>query len=599
MALMEQMREMTKTVLIILVLAFVGTIIFDWGMNVTGLKHKQGVIAEINGQEISVDQFWRSYQQELENYRKQYGTEPSDATQEYLRNQVWDALVRDILVQQEIQKRGLKAYDEEIFHYIVNDPPEIIKQDSNFVTNGQFDRAKYEAALRNPQADRFWKSVEDYLRTILPFQKFQDEFASTVFVTESEVRDEYLKRNQKAKVEYLFISAERFANAQIEVSDDEIRNYYEEHKDAYKEPEKRKIEYVLYSKMPTKKDSAEVEQLARDLLTRAKSGEDFAELAKTYSADNSASRGGDLGYFKRGTMVKPFEEAAFNAKVGEIVGPVKTQYGIHIIKVTGRKKEKGERMVRASHILLRYEAMPSTIEAARDSAGYFAAVAKEEGWENAVESEKVKLQTSTFFPEGSGFVPGIGVERQVSRFVFRNKIGDISDPIETSRGFVVVRIVDRKKARTKSLDEVRAQIEAAIKKEKQKALAGELAAKIKQEIDSGTSFEVIAKRDSLEHKITDPFSRNSFVPGVGRDPEFMGAAFALEPGQVSKPVEGVRGYYIIKLLEKSSFNEEDYKAKAELIRQDLLRRKQQQAFAQWYDAVKKKAKIKDYRNQYF
>ena len=598
MALMEKMREYTKVFLIILVLAFIGTIIFDWGMDVTGLRQKQGVIAEINGQEIQVDVFWRSYQQELDNYRRQYNIEPSPETQEFLRNQVWDALIRDILVQQEIQKRGIKAYDEEILHYIVNDPPEILKRDSTFLNEkGEFDRTKYEAALRNPQAN--WKPVEDYLRTLLPFQKFQEEFAAAVFVTESEVKDEYLKRNQKATVEYLFISPDKFADAEVEITEEEIKQYYKENKDDYKEPEKRKIEYVIFSKQPTRQDTLEVENLARDLLLRAQAGEDFAELARTYSADNSASRGGDLGFFARGAMVKPFEEAAFNAKVGEIVGPVRTQYGLHIIKVTDRKKENGKEQVRASHILLKFEASPNTIEAARDSAGYLSALAKEEGWENAVKMENVPVQSSTYFPEGSGFVPGLGIEREVSRFVFRNKVGDISDPIETDKGFVVVRIIDRQKERFKSLDEVRALIESELKKQKRKELAGELAKKLRAEIERGESMEVIAQRDSLEFKKTEPFTRNSFIPGIGRDPAFIGTAFGLEPGEISEPVEGVRGYYIIKLLEKTAFDPEDYKTKAELIRQDLERRKQQQAFTQWFENIKKKAEIKDYRDRYF
>ncbi|RMD97702.1 MAG: hypothetical protein D6814_08975, partial [Calditrichaeota bacterium] len=408
MALMANMREYTKVVLILLVFAFVGTIIFDWGMNVTGLRHKQGVIGEINGQEIPVDQYWRAYQQQLDNYRKQYGREATATTQEYLRNQVWDAMVRDVLVQQEIKKRGIKAYDDEILHYIVNDPPEILKKDSTFMNqNGQFDRSKYEAALRNPNAN--WKPVEDYLRSLLPFQKFQEEFNAAVFVTDSEVKDEYLKRYQKATVEYLFIDPQRFADAEIEIPEADIKAYYQEHKKEYQEPEKRKIQYVIYSKRATKKDSEEVRNLAKDLILRARSGEDFAELAKTYSADNSASQGGDLGFFKRGQMVKPFEEAAFNAKVGDIVGPVQTQYGLHIIKILGKKKEKGEPMVHAAHILLKFEASPSTIEAAKDSAGYLVAIAKEEGWDNAIASEKIQVQTSGFFPRGSGLIPGLGV----------------------------------------------------------------------------------------------------------------------------------------------------------------------------------------------
>lgn len=601
MPLMERMRGFTKVILYALVFAFVGTIIFDWGMDFTGLKRKTGIVAEINGQEIHVDRFWRLYQDELTAYQQRYGTQPSEAQQDYIRNQVWDSMVRRILERQAIDQAGLAATNEEIYYYLVENPPDFIKNDTSFAgANGQFDREKYQAALANPLNDPIWKNVEDLLRENLPLQKLYDEIRATVYVTESEVREEYLNRNQKATVAYLFVDPGRFQNAAIEIDEADVRKLYEKNRDNYKQAEQRKIDYVIYSTQPTAKDTQAVAAKAQELLERARSGEDFATLAKDYSDDEvSSAKGGDLDYFKRGTMVKPFEEAAFNAKIGEIVGPVRSNFGFHIIKITAKKKEKGQPMVRASHILLKYVASPQTRDAALDSADYLAVTAKENGWEKTLEAEHLVAQSSPFFQRGSGFIPGLGIERSVARFVFKNGKGDISDPILSEKGYVVVRIADIEKERTKTLDEVRPLIENELKLEHRKNLAGEFARKIKADIDNGATLEAVAANDSLELKKSAAFTRSSGVPEIGQEPEFIGTAFALEPGQVSEPVRGVRGYYLIKLMSKSEFDKEDFNAKKTALRNELARKKEQMAYAEWYAALKEKSKIRDYRSQYF
>jgi peptidyl-prolyl cis-trans isomerase D len=625
MEMMKAMRENTHIILGILLLAFLMLIVIEWGSESTIFRPKaqSGVIATINGQDIHYEQFYRAYEQQLEQYKQQSGQEPNEDQLDYFRNQVWENMVREILVTQEIERRGIKATNKEILHYIYEEPPEIIKQNPSFQKDGQFDHAKYQAALNDAGADPFWRQVENYLRTSLPYQKFQDEFDATVLVTESQVRDDYVKRNQKAAVRYIFFNPESYrkkandAGGQIPVEKGAIDKYYKEHEQEFKEDEKRKIDYLIFSNKATRADSDTVRTLAAKILQRAKSGEDFAQLAQTYSEDESnRDKGGELGFFKRGAMVKPFEEAAFAANPGDIVGPVQTTFGLHIIKIVAKKiekpegdenkdkkkkseKEAGEEMVQASHILLKFQPSRQTIDAAKDSASYFASLAKESGWETALNSEKLTVQTSPLFAEGSGFVPGVGVKRPVSSFVFRSKAGDVSEAFEVPQGFLVLRVAEVQAERIKPLEEVQAQIENILRLEKLKDFAHEAAKAARAKLAQNMTLEDLAAPDSLEIKTAEPFARIGFVSGIGRDPDFIGTAFSLQPNQVSPAVKGARGSYLIQLLNLEPIDEADYQGKKETIRSDLMDRAKQSAFGDWYAHVKETAKIKDYRDLYF
>jgi peptidyl-prolyl cis-trans isomerase D len=624
MEMMTKMRQNTHIVLAFLLFAFLALIVIEWGSESTIFRSKaqSGVIVSINGQDIHYEQFARSYEQQIEQYKQQTGQEPAENQLDYLRDQVWESIVREALVTQEIEKRGIKATDKEIIHYIYNEPPEIIRQNPSFQKDGQFDQAKYQAALNDAGADPFWRQVETYLRASLPYQKFQDEFEATALVTESQVRDDYVKRNQKATVRYIFFNPENYRKKalagesdQLPVEKSAVEKYYKEHAEEFKDAEKRKIDYVIFSSKATRADSDTVRSLAMEILRRAKAGEDFGELAKTYSEDETnRDKGGDLGFFKRGTMVKPFEEAAFAANPGDIVGPVQTTFGLHLIKVAAKKtegeknqdkkkkgeKEPGEEMVQASHVLLKFQPSRQTIEAAKDSANYFASAAKEAGWEATLQSEKLSAQASPFFAEASGFVPGVGVKRAASHFVFKNNVGVVSEVFEVPQGFLVLRVAETQAERIKPLEEVQAQIENILRQEKLKDLAYEAAqqaaAKLKQQ---NMTLEDLAAQDSLEIKTAEPFSRSGFIQGLGRDPNFIGTAFSLQPNQISPAVKGARGAYLIQLLSIDPINEADYQEKRETIRADLLSRAKQQAFVDWYTDLKEKAKIQDYRDLYF
>lgn len=603
MAVMNKMREFTKIILYILVLAFIGTIIFDWGMNYSGKSAAENVVGEVNGVEISLREFDQAFNNQLQQFRSQTDAELTENQVELIRNQVWNSMVQQILVDQTVEKSNIEAADAEIVYRLFHAPPDFLRTLPGFQNeNQQFDMAKYQQAINDPSTAEQWRPIEAWMRDYLPREKFEQRLQASVRVTEDEVRREYLKRNQNAKVKYIFINPRMFEDVQFEITDDMIQQYYNAHKEEYRQPEQRAIEYVIFSTEPTAADTAAKYDEANRVLQKAKEGEDFAELARTYSEHEATrDKGGDLNYFAKGdlSMFASFEDELFNASIGETIGPVKSNLGLHLIKVVDKRTRDNKEELKASHILFKFTPSRRTTEQARDDAEYLVEQAQSEPFSELVTELGDSVRTTGLFVKGL-FVPGIGRNESIVNFTFANNVGSIGPIIELDEGLLVFRVSEIKKESLKPLDEVRTLIENKLLNDERMAKAGELASRVHEDIRSGTPFEEAAVADSLEVTETEPFTRSGSVTGVGRDASFIGAAFALdEVGEVSAPVKGTRGYYIIKLLEKDAFDEADYNAKKDQLAAQLRQRRASQAFTQWYTDIREKAEIKDYRARYY
>ncbi|HNW58349.1 MAG TPA: peptidylprolyl isomerase [bacterium] len=599
MALMKSMRNSMKTILLILVVAFILTIIVDWGMGGFKSNQPRGVIAKVDGQPIHYEEFSSRLQNELASYREQSGSDPEGYQLQQLEGRVFDNLVQQRLLNREVKAVKLNASDQEIIEEIFNNPPAELRQNQAFQdSTGKFDMQRYQAALNNPGAGEFWSSVEEYLRTTLPMRKLDNLLRATAVVGDEEIRAEYMKRTLKAQAEYLLVPASDFLASVAAPTDAEIKSYHQKHEEEFKEPEKRVIDYVLFDFAPTKADSEAVRQQAQEILTEARAGSNFAELAKLNSQDpGSAEKGGDLGFFARGAMVKPFEEAAFAARAGEIVGPVTSQFGLHIIKVGERKTEEGQEKVQASHILLKYEISPRTREALQEEANYIAETAKEQDLKSVAAAENKKVERTEPFVAG-GFIPGVGMEPRVSGFAFRSKKDAVSDVIYAERGYMVVHVAEVIPEHVKSWIEAKETISAKLKNEKALLLAKEKCQSLYSQAQSANSLEGAAAQIGGKVQQTGEFTFSGYISGLGRESRFVGTAFSLQPGTISQPVEGSRGYFLIKLLSKTSLAEADFNAQKETLRNQLLQRKQQAIFGQWYTGLKDKSKIDDFRKDY-
>ncbi len=599
MALMNRMRQNTKVMLMILVVAFMLTIIIDWGMGGFKTGGKRGVIASVNGDDITYDEYYQQYQAEVAAYREQTGADPESYQVSQIENRVYENLIQQRLMADIIGELKLTSTNAEITDAIWNNPPAVLRTNQAFLdSTGVFDINIYQAALNNPSADQFWAEVEKYLRSTIPMQKLSALLSYTQQVTDDDAKFEFMKTNQKAKVHYIFYNSANYQSVP-EPTEEEISAYYNKHKEDYKENEKRVLDYILLENKPTAADTQSTYNQAEDIMDELKNGGNFESLATIYSKDpGSAEKGGDLGYFSRTAMVKPFADAAFSAQKGEIVGPVKSQFGLHIIKVEDKKRENGEEKVKARHILLKFEPSPSTRDALREEAEYIAEYAKDSKLNTVVTAESLQVNQTQPFEKGE-YIPGIGMEKRINYFAYRSKIDAVSPVYDLDQGFLVATLVNIIPDHIKPLEDVKSSIITSLKAEKSMNKAKEQAQFTYEKIKSGKPFDQVAADDSLTIEETDFFNMTGYITKVGKEPAFAGAAFTLNVGEFSEPVKGTRGYYILQLIDKQEIKEEDFEKQKEQIKLQLAARYKQQVFGQWYEELKAKAHIKDFRELYF
>ncbi|MBN1396631.1 MAG: peptidylprolyl isomerase [Bacteroidetes bacterium] len=340
-------------------------------------------------------------------------------------------------------------------------------------------------------------------------------------------------------------------------------------------------------------DSVKVIQKARTLLAEARAGADFSKLARENSNDYaSAIRGGDLGWASRDRYVKPFADAAFRTQVGGITGPVRTQFGWHIIKVTGRDK----REIKIADLALKINASNETIETAYQNAEDFSILAEDEGFEKAAENSKYLVAETPEFQK-TGSIPGIGMNDAVASFSFENKLGDISDPLYVRDGIIVAMISNIREEGVRPLEEVKNQVKALAVNQKKMEKIRERADEFYKAASGG--IEAAANSFNVNVQNTGEFRLSDGPPGLGRDMKFIGGVVSLNPGEVSKPVESSRGYYVIQLLSKSAFDSVKYNMERDGLGEQILQEKRNRVVGEWHTALREKADIEDNRGKFF
>ncbi|HLB01299.1 MAG TPA: peptidylprolyl isomerase [Bacteroidota bacterium] len=343
-------------------------------------------------------------------------------------------------------------------------------------------------------------------------------------------------------------------------------------------------------------DSAAALAKARDILKRAKAGEDIGELAVKYSDEPGAStRRGDLGWFGRGRMVKPFEDAVFAAKPGQILGPVKTQFGYHIINVIGRDS----REVKIRDIRMPVEMSPKTQSDIQQKSQDFAYFARENGFEKEAELDNLTITESPAF-EREASIPGIGSHPAVNRFAFEKKSGEISEPISVTRGYAVCMTSEAKDAGVRPFDEVKTSIETLVKREKKISALTAMAADAMKDMKPGDSLGTIASRfpDTQVQYLRD-IKIAAAAGRAGRDPAFAGALEALSPGRISKPLAGLGGVFLVQLLGKSDFDSTAYRSQRPAILNELFLAKRDRYFTEWTQSLRESATIVDNRDLFY
>ena len=324
-------------------------------------------------------------------------------------------------------------------------------------------------------------------------------------------------------------------------------------------------------------------------------GAEFEELATEKSGDpGSASRGGDLGWFGKGVMIKEFEEAVFSGNIGEIQKPVKTSFGYHIIKVTDRSNKK----IIVEKIVNTIKQSATTRDERYTSANDFSYLADKNGFEKESGLMNYNNQESGYFTEDSKSIPGIGVNERLVKWSFENGLNSVSDVYKVAQGYLVATISEVVEGGIKPFDEVKDQLKPDVVKvkkfERTRLLAEELHSKLNNDLRNITELD-----SRFNVKNTGRFNSETSIPLIGKNNAFIQNAIYAEPNVVLEPVKAGTGYFLIKVISKSPFDSTAYSMQSSTIRNNIIQQKKNTVVSQWLSALKEKSEIVDNRHLFY
>ena len=561
-------------------------------------------IGSVNGDKITPDQFNQAVTARLRAIQDS-GTEISDQYLETIRQQVWNAFIEERLTKQAIEDLDIKVSDDEILYHLRNNPPFDIQQ--IFFRNNVFDKDYYMQALNTPGMID-WAPIEAWMRDFyLPRYKLQQIIKMSAVVNDAEVKEEYIRRNIDYTISALHVPKNSIQDRVIKPGEKELKNEYKNRIDEFEELEKRHISFVSWPKTASLEDTNRTKQEALEIIENYKNGTDFSVLANIHTQDPGnqiapdSGRGGDLGWFEKGQMVKSFEDAAFKGRRGSVVGPVLSQFGYHIIKIDSIKNRgKNNHQVKARHILLKVELGQKTRSELRRKATLFSYDAQDYGLSSAIDTHSVNIQQAENLKENDFFISQVGPFRSAVRWVFNSKIDDISDPLETESYYAVFKLDSITPAGVEDFDNVKDKIYRDLISENEFDATNLYAEEIKTEILNGSSFKSIKEENNrLELVPSDKKSLNSSFISLGRSEQLVGALINSKKGDIVGPIKTARGHGIVKVMEIEKFDSTNWVSTKTNIRTDLANKKEREVYSDWMQSLKDEAEIIDNRKFHF
>ena len=617
MGLITNMRSRMQVVMWTILVLFVTSMAIGGlvgGASITDIfgGRQANEVGSLNGKPILFEDFNQLVSNEINRLDSQSGRQISDEEREYIRAVVWERLIADLIVQEQIEKNKIVVGDEEVLFQMKNNPPPFLQNSDAFQSFGRFDLEKYLDAVLNPgQID--WKPIEDFMQNVyLPSYKLQQYISNAAAITTDDVFENYKKRFLNHKVEILHVTEKTidqdFYNGLLanRPSDDELRDLYQKNLPDYDQPEQRYLKYVKWPILSNANDSLRVKLEAEDLIFRLNDGEDFALLANTYTEDPSNSadpqnlKGGDLGWFNKGQLLPEFEVASFEAEKGTIVGPILTEYGYHVIKVNDKRTVDSNEQVNASHILLTIQPGRGTENDLKDTASIFALEATEYGFFTLADSLGIEVQDSNELRKESIFIDSFGVGRSAVNFAFNNVEGSTSDVIKNDNFFGVF-FLDRIEEETVlSFENVKEDLKNEFLSEFKKNHLKTLAQSIKEENQNEMNFSEIYKNNqNLEYVAEANSALIGSFESIGKSNFIVGALSNAKEGDIIGPLPTIRGEAFVRVIDIADVVMSDFEEKKDAIKFSLLIDRQNAIWGNWLQSLRDNADLKDYRYDFY
>ncbi len=695
MATLQKIRNTGPVIVIVIGIALIAFLLGD----VNRLFNRSDTdIAEINGTEVSIQEYQARYKNYEEGLKLLTGASSLDEqNQKYVKERVWDKIVKNYALSDIYEALGLGVSDLELAKIISGeniqtglDP--LTRQIFTDPNTRQFNAESavnfFSNANQSEQALQIAKFLENEMRDNRKYTKYTSLLLKGLNVTNLEAKKMYNERVNMVDFDYTSKKYNTLADSTISVSEKEQKEYYKNHKNDYEQEKSRDIAYATIAVIPSeedmlnakrisadiKKDFMEIavdsaflsiidfvnansevnfseahitldevkdsalfyaspdtvfgptlvngayvlqrvfdrvrvpdtvgarhiliqpngqdikdmdraEEIADSLRTLLKNGADFALLANEFSADKtSAQKGGDLDKFVEGRMVRPFNDACFTGKTGDLL-IVKSQYGVHLIEITYQSKPLKEK-VRLAKIVNKVRPGNNTISK------YFADAReisinsnkKADSFDQLLEKQKLLKKIATKITPETEIIAGIDNPSGVIQWLYKNstKKNSVSEPIQDGDMFIIAKVTEVREKGSAPFEAVQEDVLAKVRKEKK----GEMFAKEMQDV---TKFDKKGKNISFA---------SSRLNNDGLEYAVIATSTLLDKDQVSKPVIGENGVYVLKVTSKTGVDKVNEKD----VERDKLNAERRYKFSlpgQLFEALKDAAEVDDKREKFF
>ena len=633
---------------VIAIVFLVGTVFLYSNTRGGGDDSEGEVVLRINNTEITRGTFERAVADAMESQRRnqRFGVAPD---RERIQKEVIEGWVQRTIL------GSVNIGDTEVTDYIRSDASRV---------------DQYNLYQQWGVADLY----ADNIRYQLSSNAIQNSVRALDLVTDTEAERAYQLEANKAKVKFIEFKYNDYTSI-VEVDDAEAKTYFQENREDFRVEEQVNVKFIrvnpaslvtpeeveayykqnqkefmtsesvkashILKKFPedaTDEQKAKTKTAAEELLKTVNAelaaGTDFAELAKEHSDDTSAAQGGDLGYFERGQMVKPFEEAAFDTlSPGEVSDLVETIYGYHIIKVEEKKAPENQPFEQVQFEIQQKLVQVSGVDKAKEVASDLLYQIEIEDYDAALALEKYAQLSLTavetgFFSRDTANIPQIGstwsyhslIDELFDMEVNVRKVIEVKKPRQQDvEAYFVATVLAKKPAAIPPFEEIKTQVIDGttkidgLRKEKAKAHALVEAQNLFNQRTDAISLDDLLKKYEIPEGLTPDnfsvqesnlFSRSptsSYVAGMGNSAEVMFTAFQMNLNDIAGPFNGDNGVYIIQLVEREEADVETFKvdpAEKARHRQALIQTKKRETFANWFAAHKEASKLwvhQDYR----
>ncbi|HET9768292.1 MAG TPA: peptidyl-prolyl cis-trans isomerase [Thermoanaerobaculia bacterium] len=553
--------------------------------------------ATVGGQPITRIEYEREKQRLDDQMRQQLGAQYNEELLKQLRlpQQALNRLVSNKILLAEASDLDLGVSDRELRRYIVNLP--VFQDNGNFVG-----AERYALAVR--RLGHTTDSFEQAIRDQLMLQRLVSALERSVVVSDKDVENRYREQVEKVKVRYVALPLAAGA-VPTAVSDAELQRWFDQHREQYRVSEQRIADYLLVDQAKLEQalapsdaelrdyyaqhqqEYAQPEQVrARHVLVktaaeaaaakgRLDAGEDFAKVAREMSTDTSnAATGGDLGWFGRGRMVPPFEQAAFGAAIGQVVGPVQTEFGYHLIQVQEKRAATTAPFAEVQQAVRTRLAAERAAGQAEEKAKTLAAEVTKAGANARQKMQELSTQPGLELGKTEAFgrqgvVAPLGAAPQLNAAAFGLQKGGVSAPLRTPRGWVVLHLDEVKPPRLPELAEVREAVRRDAEQDKQRQQTFARLAEARTKAGAGATLDTIAAGLGVGVQESPEFGRGAVVPGLGYAPELVKAAMEQPVGTVAGPVSVAGSALLYQVASRAGVDPAQFAQQKDSLRQQL------------------------------